>query len=271
MKTRDWIGGTLAWLGAVATGWAEPAPAEDGAVEPPPYTVTETEIQLPGVTIDRRTREVRIEAEVCLTEGILEYVVCKPNTFEHESIFTTGAQPELVHAALLLSGLKPTPQLRGMGELWWERALRRPDSRVMIEVEWEEDGEEKRESLTTMLRNRELGEPTAEGAKAEAREVEEAWVFAGSFMQAPPNGGEKIYAGNLSGILVGIWPEPSTVIQYGLRSGNPYEGKDLGMEIERERVPEEGTRVKLVFSRYDPREGGDPPNEPDPADGETEE
>ena len=94
---------------------------------------------MPGVTVSRKTREVRIDAKVCLQEGILEYAVCRPNTFEHEAIFTTDAKPELVHAALLLCGLKPTPQLRGMGDLWWEKAMKQKQSRVKIEVEWEQD------------------------------------------------------------------------------------------------------------------------------------
>lgn len=257
--------GLLALLGTAAAVPDGVAPAGGEGAEPPPYTITETEIQLPGVTIDRRTREVRIDAEVCLTEGILEFVICKPGTFEHESIFTTQAKPELVHAALLLSGLKPTPQRRGLSEIWWEKALKQADSRVLIEVEWEEEGGKKRESLTTMLRNRELGEETAEGQKAAKKVVPEAWVFAGSFMQPTPKG-ERVYAGNLTGILVGIWPDPSTVIQFGLPSGNPYEGERLGLEVAGEQVPKLGTPVKLVFSKYEPEAGKDssePPESPD--------
>ena len=51
------------------------------------------------------------------------------------------------------------------------------------------------------------------------------------------------------------------MIQYGLASGNPYEGKDLGIEINEERIPKVGTKVNLVFSRKAPpeeRENGSP-------------
>jgi len=211
-------------------------------------SVTATEIKLPGVTVNRETLEVRIEATVCLDSGILEFVVCKPDTFEHEAIFTTTAKPELVHAALLLGGLKPTPQLVGLTDLWWQKAMKQEASRVKIEVEWEAEGAKKRVKLSSMIKSREVAE---DGAVATV-EAEDAWVFAGSFLQAHQETGERFYAANFSGILVGIWPDPSTVIQYGIASGNPYEGKGFGMEINEETVPKVGTKVNLVFSRYAP-------------------
>ena len=125
---------------------------------------------------------------------------------------------------------------------------------MKIEVEWEEAGEKKRASLTSMLRSRE-GDEAAPKAGAVAKD---GWVFAGSFMQPAQDGGERVYAGNISGILVGIWPDPSTVIQYGITSGNPYEGDHKGLEINEKRVPKLGTKVKLVFSRHFPKEAKEP-------------
>lgn len=212
---------------------------------PPQYRVTETEIQLPGVTISRVTSEIRLEAVACLESGILEYVVCRPNTFEHEAIFTTTAKPELVHAALLLIGVEPNPQRHGLAELWFEKALKHEPSRVKVEVEWKESGEITRVPMTSLLRKRRNLEGSNENSK-----VKDAWVFAGSFIHQNPETGEREYAGNRSGILVGIWPNPSTVIQYGVAEGNPYEGKSLGVEIREDRVPKKGTKVSLVLSRF---------------------
>jgi len=256
MPGRMLILNALILWGAVMAAPGDPARPEAAEDAVPPVTLSETEIKLPGITINRTTREVRIEATACLESGILEYLVCRPNTFEHEAIFTTAAKPELVHAALLLAGLKPTPQLRGLTELWWDKALKQEDSRVKIEVEWKGEGGMKRVNLTSMLRSRE-GTEDDPGAKDPAKEegkaeVQDAWVFAGSFMHVDEESGARIYAANLSGIMVGIWPDRSTVIQYGVASGNPYEGENLGMEINEERVPKKGTRVNLVFSRYAP-------------------
>lgn len=214
----------------------------------PQYQVTETEIQLPGVTISRVTSEIRLDAVACLESGILEYVVCRPNTFEHEAIFTTTAKPELVHAALLLIGVEPNPQRHGLAELWFEKTLKQTPSRVKVEVEWKEKGKVKRVPLVSLLRKRE--EDEAGDGESKSLKIDDAWVFAGSFIHQNPETGEREYAGNRSGILVGIWPNPSTVIQYGISEGNPYEGKNLGMEIREDRVPSKGTRVKLIFSRF---------------------
>lgn len=238
------LGGTVLLAGAEP----EEVTEKPARIETPPYTVTPTEIQLPGVVVDRRTREVRLKAEVCLKSGILEYVVCRPNTFEHEAIFTTEARPELVHAALLLSGLKATPQRPGLEELWREKAMKRPESRLKIEVAWEKEGETKRVRLVSLLRNRARAAGAKESQEDEGA-VEEAWVFAGSSIEVHEASGQRRYAANQSGILVGIWPNPTTVIQYGLPSGNPYEGEEQGMELREKRVPEPGTPVTLIFSR----------------------
>lgn len=230
------------WLAVAAICLAPAVHAEpEGKVN-----ITETEIRLPGVTVDRETLEARIAATVCLDQGLLEFVVCKPGTFEHESIFTTEAVPELVHAALLLAGLEPTPQVAGREVLWWDKALKREDSRAKIEVEWEEEGKRKRVNLTSMLRQR--SETEADEGKA----PEDAWVFAGSFLHTDKETGKRSYAANSAGILVGIWPDPTTVIQYGIANGNPYEGKSFGMEINPDKVPAVGTKVTLVFSRFTP-------------------
>lgn len=253
-RGKHYMVGLTLWVAAMMLAFGESAVPATEEAEIPPYEVAETEIKLPGVTIDRAKLEIRIEATVCLESGILEYVVCKPGTFEHEAIFTTEAKPELVHAALLLCGLKPTPQLLGMTDLWWEKAMKRGESRVKIEVEWEQEGARKRVNLTSMLRSREdtidhTGVVVPE-KQAKGLPTPDAWVFAGSFLQLNEESGERFYAANISGILVGIWPDPSTVIQYGLASGDPYKGEDLGMEIYEERVPKVGTKVKLVFSRH---------------------
>jgi len=249
------VGLTL-WAAAMMVAIGEPAqptPAP-GDAKNPGFEVTTTEVKMPGVTINRATREVSIDAEVCLQSGILEYVVCRPDTFDHESIFTTNAKPELVHAALLLCGLKPTPQLPGMHDLWCEKAMKQEQSRVKIEVEWEEKGVQKRVNLTSLLRNRQdlivdTGVVASEKQEKEPQ-VQDAWIFAGSFLYVSKESGKRFYAANSSGILVGIWPNPSTVIQYGLASGDPYKGKHLGLEIYEERVPKLETKVKLVFSRH---------------------
>jgi hypothetical protein len=245
MKTfNTWL---LAFLSLQRLAISDPAKPAEEKEPATPNEVSDKEVKMPGVTVNRETHEIRIEAAVCLQQGILEYVVCKPGTFEHEAIFTTTAKPELIHAALLLSGIKPTPLPRNSPVLWWGRALKQKASRVKIEVEWKEGKATKRINLIKMLQSRE----DIDEEDAPAKKVQDAWVFAGSFLHQNEKSKKPIYAANLSGIIVGIWPDPSTVIQYGIENGNPYEGKRLGIEINEKLVPKVGTKVDLVFSKFE--------------------
>jgi hypothetical protein len=230
------------------------------AVTPPFATaVTATEIQFPGLTIDRKTHEIRMDATVCLDGGILEYLVCLTGTFEHESIFVTKVKPEILHAALLLTGLEPTPMIPELEDQWWSKALQAEKSRVGIDVEWESDGYAKRVNVITMIRKN-FGDPkdmflhgTPPPENSQLDEDADAWVFSGSFIRALENG-EHIYETNRSGVVIGIWRNPSAVIQYGIKTENPYRGKNQGMAVNESSVPGEGTSVELIIYKYDPLE-----------------
>lgn len=57
--------------------------------------------------IDVKNRRLVVRSEVCLTDGILELLVCKVNSKEYESILSTRASASDLHAALLALGLTP--------------------------------------------------------------------------------------------------------------------------------------------------------------------
>ena len=125
--------------------------------------------------------------------------------------------------------------------------MKKKDSRVKIEVEWKEEDKTKRVNLTKMLRKRsdELEDPKDEKKKT----IKDAWIFSGSFIHFNEETDTRTYAANFSGIIVGIWPDRSTVIQYGIENGNPYEGKNLGIEIDETQVPKVDTKVTLILSK----------------------
>jgi len=244
--------GLILWLTGLTLLSDDPESTQNSQVKPH-YEVTKTEIKLPGVTIKRATREVFINAQVCLDAGILEYLVCGTGTFEHESIFSTTAKPEFVHAALLLCGMKPTPQIPELSELWAEKVKNKKNSRVKIEVEWQDEKVIKRVNVTKMVIDRqdiENEHPKTLSTKQKSI-VADAWVFAGSFLHQDPTTKEQIYTANLTGNVVGIFPEPSAVIQYGISCGNPYEADHLGLKINTKQVPKLGTPVKIIFSLHD--------------------
>ena len=53
---------------------------------------------------DRKEKRVVVRARVVLREGVLEHLMCKKGTKEHEAIIATDAAPKAIHAALLLTG-----------------------------------------------------------------------------------------------------------------------------------------------------------------------
>ena len=58
-----------------------------------------------GIGADIKKREVRLDATVCLSRGSLEYLVCLPGTFEHETVLSAKGKP----AEGTTKGIAPDP------------------------------------------------------------------------------------------------------------------------------------------------------------------
>lgn len=59
------------------------------------------------VLLDVANKKVVLRGELCLREGLLEMLVCKAKTKEHESIASVDADAYVIHAALMALGAKP--------------------------------------------------------------------------------------------------------------------------------------------------------------------
>ena len=98
---------TLAILLSALLPAAALAPAAEGpapAAEKPKDVIIKT---LPGIVIDTKAREVRLDSTVCLAKGALELFVCSQGTREHESVLVVKAKPSHVVFALSMLGLEP--------------------------------------------------------------------------------------------------------------------------------------------------------------------
>ena len=216
-------------LGVHATVWAQAAESADA-----PTTLA------PGIVVDAKRREVRMDATVCLRRGILEFIVCRTRTFEHESVFATDCRASGLHTALLLIGGDPFPFI--VDEEWSLKAREHKPSRLKVDVEFELDGAPQRRPISDFLLNRERKDGI----------VADAWIFTGSVFYTDE--GKEHYAADSSGAIIGVTPKGASVIQYGEKSGVPYQGENQGMEINDSVAPPVGTKVRLVFSLHD-REG----------------
>lgn len=190
-----------------------------------------------GLVLDAKKREVRLDATVCLDRGILEYFICvsgRPQTFEHESAFSTRCTPSVLHLALLAIGAEPCPY---EADLDWEKSWsKKPASRIRVKVEYVQDGKLIQREASEMLatRNDNVGK------------LPDFWIFTGSYFGH--HDGKPIYAADSSGGIAGFCQDNASIMQTEKSFGNPYNGSEAGLEINRKHMPPRGTKVQLVFS-----------------------
>jgi biopolymer transport protein ExbD len=94
-----------ALLPGTIPGRASAAPAADGAKAAAEQDVVIK--TLPGIVVDTKAKEVRLEGAVCLQRGALELIACAKGSKEHESLFALRAKPSQITFALALLGLEP--------------------------------------------------------------------------------------------------------------------------------------------------------------------
>jgi len=199
----------------------------------PPSTSVAT--LAPGLLVDAKKHQVRMDAVVCLRRGILEYLVCRAHTFEHESIFSTNCKPSQLHMALLVIGFESFAYDFDLE--WPQRARAHTPSQITIEVEYTLDGALLRQPLSVFVINREHA----------SGKIPDHWTFAGSVFYQDE--GKEYYAADSTGAVIGVTPKGASVIQLSERLGIPYQGEDQGLEVNDKTTPLAGTQVQLIFTR----------------------
>jgi hypothetical protein len=173
---------------------------------------------------------VLINAFVCLREGMLEQLLCRAGTKEHESILSAEIDAKLVHAALMAAGAEP-------GKPVQFRPQYAPASGTVIKVslQYEKGGK-------TVIVPAQKWVRTIKTQK----ELTHNWVFAGSMLfnnsfqpDAPPiyaaNDGDVICVANFESAMLDL-PIPSSA-----------DNDDLDFEAFTERIPPEGTNVIIIL------------------------
>jgi hypothetical protein len=94
-----------------AGAWALPARAAEPKPIPPPKLA-----QIGLVRVDMTNRQISFDSEVCLREGVLEFLLCGWRTKTHESILHSQAKASHMHAGLLMLGLTPGKPARWSGD-----------------------------------------------------------------------------------------------------------------------------------------------------------
>jgi len=217
------------------------------AAEEPPVQTPQKPIQdpperpsgvlsLPHMTIDTSRRQIVLQSNVCLRQGMLELLVCGFGTKEHESILNTRVRPSHLHAALLLLGLRP-----GMPAQWFQmgdgppRALPPRGAGVDIRLRWRDaDGADHDVPAGTWLRQ----------VGGQEGPLPERWIFVGSDLMADDG-----YRADSSGEIISVSNFAASVIDVPFASSAA--NADLLFITETDAIPPVGTPVEVVITLTD--------------------
>ena len=172
-------------------------------------------VRLNNISVNKINKEIRIQAKLALTEGILEYLLVGNQGKAYESVFKVpDNKPSELNFALLLIGckaLKFERLLELKNESGGLEELLKNHKESILEIEFLKSG--RKVDMQSLLRNRE-------------RSVNRlVWVYTGGVMVE--NHG---YAGDLELSYIGIWPDIVAVINLFSSLKNPYSG-DFGLEM----------------------------------------
>jgi hypothetical protein len=177
-------------------------------------------------------RRVIVKAEVCLREGMLEHLMCRKGTKEHEAVLSADVDARDIHKALLLA--KATP---GTTVKFKEDGTIVPPTGTRIKITLMYKDQDKTVTLP--------GRDWVRDLKTK-KSLEHDWVFAGSeFMinplekDKPPlyaaNGGDVICVSNFEGAML------------DLPINSSKNNAELEFEAFTERIPPIGTPVTVIL------------------------
>jgi hypothetical protein len=196
-----------------------------------------------GIKVDTNKRQIVIDAKIAPRKiddprfkeiYPIEVIACYPfpeGQKAHETVVTIKAKPSAIHKALTDLGLKPGTPVVGESK----DPPQGPEVKIFLEFPGP-DGETKRVPI----------EKTLIDPKTNKNLPPLKWRFTGSAMKQPdPNKDDKVYAADLTGTLISIFPVTNeTVFQTNLTM---KEEKYVKLETDKKLLPKEGTPVKLVI------------------------
>jgi len=209
---------------AAPTAWCAPdAPASRPA---------EKTVKIGQVRVNLAKRQVAFDAEVCLREGVLEFMIVEWKTKTHESLLHTQAKSSHVHAGLLMLGLTQGKPARWAGQELGAMFLPPAGAGVSMEFQWTgSDGK-----VHSMPAGKWLAGP--EGQQIEAPD---RWIFVGSDIL--PDGR---YWAEVDGEMVSLTNFASAVLDVPFRSSSA--NAERGFYAAVNEIPPVGTKVRVVLT-----------------------
>jgi hypothetical protein len=212
-------------------------PEPQKASEKSKFTELNKEKTLLLETLEDGTKRIHFATEVCLRDGVLlEVLVCKAKTKEHEAILSTPLDAKLLHAGLVAIGAKPGHPVQFV------------DPKTMEEKYTPATGEKIKVMVNYNLKGKAFTHEAQEWIKdaKTKKKMSHGWVFAGSrFVKFPdqPDGPDYYCANNGEIIAISNFVDSMLDLPVQLTSSND----DLMFEAFTDKVPAVGTPVWVIL------------------------
>lgn len=242
MRTRV----SIVVLTACILSWAlagspDESRAQDKGAGPAPATRPVRRVS--PIALDLKKRTVSFSAEVCQREVMLEFMICRTGTKEHESILRSDVIPSHIHAGLLAMGLtRGKPARWSTGRDGVSRFGPPQGPELDITVEWtDKDGKKQNANAGDWLKG--VGKKKLPGPKT--------WIFVGSDMQS-----DNTYAADVNGEIVSVSNFSSSLIDVPFESTSKGGEGNVQAEYQAnaKAIPPIGTKVKVTIA---PRKGAE--------------
>jgi hypothetical protein len=189
--------------------------------------------------IEGKQRRVIIDAYVVLRQGMLEQLMCRKGTKEHEAILAADIDARDAHRALLVAGAKAGSVVRYTPDF-------QPPKGSVVKVTLEYTGNDGR-AITRRAQDWVRDAKTHQALPYE-------WVFAGSFIRENPldrkgpplygaNSGDVICVSNFEGAMLDL-PVAST-----------SDNSELEYEAWTDRIPPPLTKVRVILEPLPDKSG----------------
>lgn len=177
-----------------------------------------------------KTRRVLVASEVCMREGLLEQLLTRKRTKEHEAILAADIDGRDLHLALTLAGAEPGKVVQFRPKL-----VAPSGTPIKISLEFQAKGKTVRVSGREWIRSIKT-----------KKDFPTDWVFAGSVFIPNPLDNKKLpFYGANDGDVVTVVNFESACIDVPFLSIK--DNADLDFEAHTERIPALKTPVTVIF------------------------
>lgn len=212
---------------------AEKPPAENRSTQVPALIPVKRAELGKNIVLETQgdKRRVRVTAEVCLREGVLEQLMCRRSTKEHEAILSADIDARQLHFALLAAGAKPGHPVR-----YEPKYIPAGGSRIKVTLEYQKDGKSVSVLAQDWVRDAKTG-----------KAMPYSWVFAGSILYPNPDDPKQppIYAAN-SGDVICVSNFPDALLDLPVNSPKDWDAGRL-FEAFTDRIPPLGKVVTIIL------------------------